>query len=255
MAYFNNFASIDYDFDGTGINRTIKNLAQYSTIISKNIDNVAFYSYYNIQDGERPDNVSEKLYGTPNYYWTFFIVKNDLQNYWHDWPKASEALRLHVEQEFIGLAAIFDADIEGFGKFVKGGTVNGSLSNATGIVKAIYPTQGYIQIEQDKNSVANFRTAGESITLTSANSTKSEDIARVGNTIECSSIVKTAYAPSYHIDDGTLERTKRRTAGTTPVTHFEEESELNIIKSRIKVIKPEFIGEVVDAFEKSMRDV
>ena len=24
MAYFNNFASIDYDFDGTGINRTIK---------------------------------------------------------------------------------------------------------------------------------------------------------------------------------------------------------------------------------------
>ena len=127
MAYFNNFASIDYDFDCTGINRTIKNLAQYSTIISKNIDNVAFYSYYNIQDGERPDNVSEKLYGTHNYYWTFFIVNNDLQNYWHDWPKASEALRLHVEQEFIGLAAIFDADIEGFGKFVKGGTVNGSL--------------------------------------------------------------------------------------------------------------------------------
>ena len=77
----------------------------------------------------------------------------------------------------------------------------------------------------------------------------------MGNTIECSSIVKTAYAPSYHIDDGTAERTKRRTAGTTPVTHFEEESELNIIKSRIKVIKPEFIGEVVDAFEKSMRDV
>ena len=26
MAYFNNFASIDYDFDGTGINRTIKKL-------------------------------------------------------------------------------------------------------------------------------------------------------------------------------------------------------------------------------------
>jgi hypothetical protein len=44
MAYFTNFESIDYDFDGSGINRTITNLAQYSTIITKNIDDVSFYS-------------------------------------------------------------------------------------------------------------------------------------------------------------------------------------------------------------------
>jgi hypothetical protein len=59
MAYFTNFESIDYDFDGSGINRTITNLAQYSTIITKNIDDVSFYSYYNILDGERPDTVSK----------------------------------------------------------------------------------------------------------------------------------------------------------------------------------------------------
>ena len=254
MSYFKNFETISYDFDGNGIERDIKNIAQYSTIISKNLDNVAFYSYYNILDDERPDNVSQKLYGTPAYYWLFFIINDGLQNYWHDWPKGSEALRNYVEQEFIGLAAIFDADVSAFGKFVVGGTVNGSLSNATGKVKAIYPTQGYIQIEQDKTSVANFRTAGESITLTSSNSTLPADIAKVGNTVACTSIVKTAYGPAYHIDDGTLERTRRRTAGTTPVTHFEEENRLNIDRSRIKVIKPEFIGEVVEAFEQAMRE-
>jgi hypothetical protein len=254
MAYFNNFSTVEYDFDASGINREIKNLAQYSTIITKNIDNVAFYSYYNIQDGERPDTVSQNLYGTPDYYWTFCIVNNELQNYWHDWPKSSESLRKFAEAEYIGLAAIFDADEEAFGKFVVGGTVTGSLSNATGTVIAIYPTLGYIQIEQNKTSVANFRTAGESITLTASNSTASEDTARVGNTLACTSIVKTAYAPNYHIDDGTKERTRRRTAGTSPVTNFEEENEVNLIKSRIKVIKPEFIGEVVDAFERSMRD-
>ena len=73
MAYFSNFAQIEYDFDGTGTNRTIKNLAQYSTILSKNLDDASFYSYYNIQDGERPDNVSQKLYDTAEYYWIFFI--------------------------------------------------------------------------------------------------------------------------------------------------------------------------------------
>ena len=254
MAYFDNFLNIEYDFDGNGINRTIKNLSQYSTIITKNIDDVSFYSYYNILDGERPDTVSQKLYGTPAFYWTFFIVNNDLQNYWHDWPKNSESLRKFAEDEYIGLAAIFDADEEGFGKFVVGGTVNGSLSNATGKVIAIYPTLGYIQIEQDKNSVANFRTEGESITLTDANSTITEDLARVGNTLACTSIVKAAYAPNYHIDDGTKERTRRRTAGTSPVTNFDEENDVNIIKSRIKVIKPSRIGEIIAAFEKTMRE-
>jgi hypothetical protein len=254
MSYFKNFETISYDFDGIGIEKDIKNIAQYSTIISKNLDNVAFYSYYNILDGERPDNVSQKLYGTPAYYWLFFIINDGLQNYWHDWPKGSEALRNYVEQEFIGLAAIFDADVPAFGKFVVGGTVSGSLSGATGKVKAIYPTQGYIQIEQDKTSPANFRTAGESITLTASNSTLSADVAKVGNTVTCTSIVKTAYGPAYHIDDGTLERTRRRTAGTTGITHFEEENKLNIDRSRIKVIKPEFVGKVVEAFEQAMRE-
>ena len=254
MSYFNNFETIEYDFDGNGTNKSIKNIAQYSTIISKNLDNVSFYSYYNILDGERPDNVSQKLYGTPSYYWSFFIVNDNLQNYWADWPKGSEPLRNYCEQEFIGLAAIFESDVDAFGKFVIGGTVTGSLSGATGTVKAIFPTQGYIQIEQDKTSSANFRTAGETITLTASNSTLAADIARVSNSIPCISIVKTAYAPAYHIDDGTLERTRRRSAGTTGVTHFEEENRLNIEKSKIKVIKPEFIGEVVDAFEQAMRE-
>ena len=138
MAYFKNFETIAYDFDGIGINKDIKNIAQYSTIISKNLDNVAFYSYYNILDGERPDNVSQKLYGTPAYYWLFFIINDGLQNYWHDWPKGSEALRNYVEQEFIGLAAIFEADVDAFGKFVIGGTVAGSLSGATGKLKQYF---------------------------------------------------------------------------------------------------------------------
>jgi len=254
MSYFNNFTPIEYDFDGNGTNKTIKNLAQYSTIISKNLDNVTFYSYYNILDGERPDTVSQKLYGTAAYYWSFFIVNDQLQNYWNDWPKASEPLRNYVEKRFIGLAAIFESDITAFGKFVVGGTVSGSLSNATGKIKAIFPTLCYIQIEQDKTSPANFRTAGESITLTASNSTLTADIARVGNTIACTSIVKAAYGPDHHIDDGTLERTRKRTAGTSPVTHFEQENNTNITRSRIKVIKPEFIGEVVEAFEQAMRE-
>ena len=184
----------------------------------------------------------------------FFLINDDLQNYWHDWPKGSEALRSYIEAEFVGLAAIFDADVSAFGKFVKGGTVQGSLSLATGKVVGIYPTAGYIQIEQDTTSPADFRTAGETITLTASNSALAADVGKVGNTLSCNSIVKTAYAPAHHISDSTLERTRRQMAGTSPVTNFEVSSNQNLAKSKIKVVKPEFIGDIVEAFEKAMRE-
>ena len=253
MAYFGNFKTIDYDFEGNGIMRKVKDLSQYSTILTKNIDNVAFYSFYNIRDGERPDSVSQKLYGTPEYYWTFLIVNADHQNTWHDWPKSSDDLRRYTEAEYVGLAGIFPASEDISGEFVVGGTVTGSLSGATGKIKAIFPTNGYIQFEKDEDS-PDFRAAGETITMTAVNSDADDDIAKVGNSVGCSSIVKTAYAPAYHIDDGTKERTKRRTAGTSPVTHFEVESERNLELSKIKIIKPEFIGQVAADFAKAMRE-
>ena len=61
-------------------------------------------------------------------------------------------------------------------------------------------------------------------------------------------------APAHHISDSTLERTRRQMAGTSPVTNFEVSSNQNLAKSKIKVVKPEFIGDIVEAFEKAMRE-
>lgn len=239
MSYFSNFDTVQYDIEGNGVYRKLTDITQYSTIITKNLDNVAFYSYYNIQDGERPDTVSQNLYDTPEYYWTLFIINPELQNYWHDWPKSSDALREHIEAENIGMAGIFDADDTIAGKFTVGETVTGALSGATATLIAKYPTNGYIQMKMLSGV---FRETGESIQgITS------------GDTIACTAIVKAAYGPSYHIDDGTMERTKRRSAGTSPVTHFEAEYEENLLKSRIKVIKPSKIGQVVSDFKSVMR--
>ena len=42
-------------------------------------DEISSYQYYEVLDGERPDNVSQKLYGTTDYYWTFFILNESLK--------------------------------------------------------------------------------------------------------------------------------------------------------------------------------
>jgi hypothetical protein len=39
-------------------------------------DDAAFYTYYDIQNGDRPDQVSQKLYGRSDLHWTFAIMND-----------------------------------------------------------------------------------------------------------------------------------------------------------------------------------
>jgi hypothetical protein len=85
-SFFSRFPKIKYNLGK----------AEYITLtnIIKNVDaddffanNSAYYTYHNIQDGDRPDTVSYKLYENPNYHWTFFILNNDLRSGLNtNWP-------------------------------------------------------------------------------------------------------------------------------------------------------------------------
>ena len=244
MAYFSNFQKVGYDLDGDGYSAQLTNLTHFSRIGTKYLDDVSFYSYYNISEGERPDMVSYKLYDTTEYYWTFFIINNSLFNAYNDWPKGTADLKDFVESKYQNYAAIsapigtvaFD---EIAGKFEIGETVQGGVSGALGTIVAKYPTLGYIEIAP---TVGTFRDEGEGIY-----GIESQDF------LNCSSIIKKAYAPRYHVDVSTGEQTIRRLAGTQPVTNFEWEYERNIEKSRIRVIKPRFIRDVAREFRKEMQ--
>ena len=63
-------------------------------------DNITNYLKVIIGDGERPDNLSQRLYGTPDYYWTFFIVNESLKNGLDDWPKATSSIETEFEKEY-----------------------------------------------------------------------------------------------------------------------------------------------------------
>ena len=244
MAYFKNFQKVGYDLDGDGYQSQLTNLTHFSRIGTKYLDDVSFYSYYNISEGERPDMVSYKLYDSTEYYWTFFIINSGLFNAFNDWPKGTADLKDFVEAKYRNIAAI-SAPIgsQGFdeiaGKFIIGETVQGGVSGALGTIVAKYPTLGYIEIAP---TVGTFREDGEGIY-----GIESQDF------LTCSSIIQKAYAPRYHVDISTGEQTIRRLAGTQPVTNFEWEYEQNIEKSRIRVIKPRFIRDVAREFRKEMQ--
>lgn len=58
------------------------------------------YNLYEIQDGERPDNVSMRLYDTTDFYWTLFIVNDHLKSGMKAWPLSNSQLDRSILNEY-----------------------------------------------------------------------------------------------------------------------------------------------------------
>ena len=81
--FFKNFPEIQYKIqDSNGVDKfvTIKDFFRKSRIEQAAVTNVIDYTYYELEDGERPDVAATKLYGNPDLHWTFFLV-NEIENY------------------------------------------------------------------------------------------------------------------------------------------------------------------------------
>ena len=74
-------------------------------MVEKFADNLYSYQKVDILNGERPDNLSQRLYGTPDYYWTFFIANDDLKSGLSSWPKSDSELSQHTTNQFKNLSA------------------------------------------------------------------------------------------------------------------------------------------------------
>ena len=128
--YFQNFPTIQYDMyddahtmEMVDIFRTVRPKASIK-------EDLLLYNKYTIQDGERPDHLSQKLYGSPDYYWTFFMVNENLVNLHTDWPLSRKEFDTMVKSKYDGYVLTTDEDISV--SFIKGETVQGLISGATG---------------------------------------------------------------------------------------------------------------------------
>lgn len=86
MSYFYNFRPTLYRF-GSEEESSIAvatNLTQYTDYIDQIKNRDLFLSDYTIPVNERPDQTSFRLYGTTDYYWTFFLVNDKMRE--NGWP-------------------------------------------------------------------------------------------------------------------------------------------------------------------------
>tara|TARA_Y100001937_G_scaffold19354_1_gene26669 strand:- start:2217 stop:3173 length:957 start_codon:yes stop_codon:yes gene_type:complete len=143
--FFKNFPNEKYDFEGQGKFQNIKNIFRSVRALPTFLDEFTNYKLYDIINGERPDIVSSKLYGRPDFYWTFFVINDFLHDGYRAWPLSQEDLLEYFEKTYEGFVITTNPsptpDSDGLddysnnsiaGKFDLGATISGETSGCKG---------------------------------------------------------------------------------------------------------------------------
>jgi hypothetical protein len=84
--YFENIASIIYAFNINNdlVVKQLKDITKNVRPLRRVLDNTLFYGDYDIEDGDTPEVIAERLYGNPNLHWVLMLV-NEKYDYLEDW--------------------------------------------------------------------------------------------------------------------------------------------------------------------------
>jgi len=99
--YFSSIQNVQYDINGTEPNnyRTVTNIMKRARFKTSSIDDISDYYPYSILEGERPDIVSFKKYGTVAYTYLILLV-NDIVDPIFDWPLHSRQFESYIIEKY-----------------------------------------------------------------------------------------------------------------------------------------------------------
>lgn len=233
--YFSYFPTVNYDLFFDGQKSEVTDIFRIVKVKNTFKDDVTYYTFYDIQDGERPDVVSTKLYGTADYYWTFFMVNDHLVNLHTDWPLSTTDLEHVIDKKYSGDVLTSNQDISTV--FSKGSTVQGLLSNARARILDKDPNLGIIKVEIisgrfTPNEIIRDITTNEFITIT--NQIKFRDAV-------------------HHFINANDQYVNKNTLGAVPITNTEHEFNVNDAKAKIKVLRPRYVQVIADQFIEQIK--
>lgn len=248
--YFRNFQLVDYKF-GDGEDPTLfPNITAYVDIIDQVKQEVAFYQKYTILDGDRPDVVSQKLYGTPNYHWTFFAMNDGLRE--SGWPMPERELRELVKKRYPHRVVTTQSNIASF--FLPGVNVIGKTSGTTGRIVERNLDLGQLVIASNNNEAGLQNNFGATEQI-AAGDTVVDQAANVATAI---AETQQYNAPLYYKNSGgtivDIDPYNQNTSGLVPTTIMEDNINFNNDLKSIIVIKPSKIASVANEYFKLLRE-
>ena len=103
--FFQHYPQISYDISGTkpAKVKTVINLMERAKIKNVVLDDIIRYFPYSIKENQRPDHVSDEIYGDVKYTWLIFLI-NDITDPIYDWPLGTREFGAYVKNKYGSLA-------------------------------------------------------------------------------------------------------------------------------------------------------
>lgn len=144
MSYFTNYPTVNYRFGNESTAVAVQDIGAYIDLIDRVKDDISFYQEYNLRDGDRPDQVSNDLYGSPDYHWTFYLLNDDIKE--RGWPLTRSRISDKAKEEYPNIVFTTRANIAE--QFLVGSNIEGQASGVTGKILRRRPDMGQIIVEK-----------------------------------------------------------------------------------------------------------
>jgi len=247
--YFQRFPFVNYNFGDNEANTIFPNISAYVDIIDEVKDEVAFYEKYTILDGDRPDVVSQKLYDTPDYHWTFFYMNDGLRE--SGWPLSERELRALVKKRYPHRTVTTQSNIAS--NFLPGDFVLGKTSGTTGRVVERNLDLGQIVIASDQNEAGLNNNFGQTEQIAAGTTAEEQAV----NTATLISESQQFNAPLYYKNTSgdivDIDPYNQTTSELVPTTVMEDNINFNDRLKDITIIKPSVVVSVVSEYFKLLK--
>jgi len=245
MNHFKKYPKTVYTFGNEVSSNLFSDISVYSDMIDQVRNAVGTYQDYYIQSGERPDQVSQKLYDTPEYHWTFMLMNPKLREC--GWPLSEREVYKKAQRDYYHKVVTTKTSLQD--KFKVGQTVTGLSSGAVGEIGYRILDNGQIWFD---NTIGNF-IPGETATSIYR---PDGNVAAITQSIVIES-VEDQYNALHHYENSAgewvdVDPAVGNTANYTEITYLENLRRANDDLKNIKVIRTGQIDVLAESFYEAI---
>ena len=276
--YFKGFPSIYYQYDigDETILKTVTDVTLNTRIRGLILENLDFFEYYDVQEGETPDIISYNVYGSSDYHWAIMLA-NSIFDVVTEFPMSSNVLNDYVldkynkfiatswSYEVVDNVTYVNLTIPNHG--ISASEISQTLTNPLTIENAFVNANYYIDDELILSTKC-LATGLDNATITAAGIIDAntlritvtgpiEGAVKPDDTLDATAVITTSgkltlattnrdqLIHHYVLDGFVVNGTPTNiAAGAYGVTNAQYESDINESKRRIKIIAPQFINAI-----------
>ena len=99
MQYFETFPKLFYDIDGSGDYKIVTDILRRFKARKSITDQIVFFDKYEVKDGEKPEQVSHRFYGSVDYHWVVLSI-NNISDRYYGWPLSMQEFENYIEEKY-----------------------------------------------------------------------------------------------------------------------------------------------------------